>query len=584
MIRDSETGAAVNPPEPSHTDVPTSEGAHALVEQVPDLVFIIDALGALRYANHQSLALLGRSLDDVIGMNVLDLVEPDDHGLALESLGETAAKGPGIRQPTVLRVRISKPGAAVTEIRTLELVANNCLGDPDIDGIVICARDVTDRPRLEAQIREMQRRFEIAFETAPFPRAVIAADGRFIRANESCATLTGYSQEQLVGMHISQLAHPDELTDEAQIARSLLEGTIEHDTAERRLRRADGGDVWVRRTFWTTTDASGQPDSVHCSMTDVSERREAELRVRQLLEVLDSSTELVVFCDRHGKIEYVNARGQTLLGVKQGEEAGMDQLMRFFASDSLEKAASELVPAVNERGLWAGELTLKTVTGEEIPMTATIQAHHDAHGEIALISSIAHDIRELKDVQRLLEHQATHDALTALPNRQLFQELGEQALARADREGTTVAVLFLDLDRFKRVNDTHGHQTGDLLLVEVAGRLRESVRRGDVVARFGGDEFVICCEHPAGRVEMLELAGRLIDALSRPAELGSITAQVGVSIGIAIGAGPRVTIDTLQRDADIALYQAKEQGRGRAVIFGSPTSSPTDSSGDTAQS
>jgi len=568
MIRDSGTGAAVSPLKPSETEIDSRAAAHALVDRLPDLVFIIDSLGALRYANRPSLALLGRSLDEVIGINVLDLVDPDDHGLAVESLGETAAKGPGVREATVLRVRISKPGAAITEIRMLELVANNLLGDPDVDGILICARDVTDRPRLEAQIREMQRRFEIAFETAPFPRAVIGADGRFIRTNESCATLTGYSAEQLVGMHISELAHPDELTDEAQIARRLLDGSIEHDTAERRLRRADGGDVWVRRTFWTTTDAAGRPDFVHCSMTDVSERREAESRVRQLVEVLDSSTELVVFNDRHGKIEYVNARGQSLLGIHEGEEATEAQLERFFAPESLERVVSELIPAINAKGLWTGELTLRTVGGDDIPMTATIQAHHDARGEIALVSSIAHDIRELKDAQRLLQHQATHDALTALPNRQLFQELGEQALARADRDGTTVAVLFLDLDRFKQVNDSHGHPTGDELLVEVASRLRESVRRGDLVARFGGDEFVICCEHPAGRVEMLELAGRLIDALSRPADLGSVTAQVGVSIGIAIGAGPRVTIDTLQRDADVALYQAKEQGRGRAVIFG----------------
>jgi diguanylate cyclase (GGDEF)-like protein len=149
--------------------------------------------------------------------------------------------------------------------------------------------------------------------------------------------------------------------------------------------------------------------------------------------------------------------------------------------------------------------------------------------------------------------------------------MGEAALARASREGTTVAVLFLDLDRFKHVNDSNGHPVGDLLLIEIAARLRESVRRGDVVARFGGDEFAVCCEHPAGQREMLDLAGRVSASLSQPAQLGTVTAEIGVSIGIAIGAGNRVTIDTLLRDADVALYQAKEQGRGRAVIFGVST-------------
>ena len=558
----------MTPPDPTRTRPPAGHhSARVLLEGLPDLVFVIDALGRLQYANRACTVMLGRPLEELLGINVLDLVHDDDHGLAIEALGETAAKGPGVREPTVLRVRVSRDGAALTEMRTLELIANNCLDDPEIEGIILTAREVAGRPGLELQLHEMQRRFEIAFERAPFPRAVIAQDGRIMRTNGALARLTGFSEEQLVGMQLSALAHPDELDLETQTARELLDGTIEHDVAERRLRDVNGDDIWVRRTFWVTSDQDGKPEYVHCSLTDVSARREAERQVAQLLGVLDTSTELVLFCDPRGRVEYVNARGRELLGVEQGEEMDLS-FERFFSPDSIARVASELVPEVTERGLWKGEITLRAVSGEEVPMTGTIQAHYDEQGNIALISSIAHDIRDLKDAQRLLQHQATHDQLTALPNRQLFQELGEQALARADREGTTVAVLFLDLDRFKQVNDSYGHPVGDKLLVEVAGRLRDSVRRGDVVARFGGDEFVICCEHPAGRVEMLELAGRLIEAISQPAELDAITALVGVSIGIAIGAGTRVTIDTLLRDADVALYQAKEQGRGRAVIFG----------------
>jgi diguanylate cyclase (GGDEF)-like protein len=208
-------------------------------------------------------------------------------------------------------------------------------------------------------------------------------------------------------------------------------------------------------------------------------------------------------------------------------------------------------------------------SGVEVPLAVTLQVHRIQGGDSEIISTIAHDISELKSTQAQLEHQATHDPLTGLPNRPLFQELGEQALARSDRYGTTVAVLFLDLDRFKPVNDSFGHAIGDELLVQVAGRLRTSVRRGDVVARFGGDEFVVLCEHPAGQTEMLELALRLIDALSEPVEIGGVMAMVGASVGIAIGGGGRMTIDTLIRDADAALYQAKEEGRGRAVLFGS---------------
>jgi diguanylate cyclase (GGDEF)-like protein len=234
-----------------------------------------------------------------------------------------------------------------------------------------------------------------------------------------------------------------------------------------------------------------------------------------------------------------------------------------------DQLTTEVMPSLQDEGAWSGEFVLRNRAGEDVPLAVTLQMHHLPGGDAQIISTIAHDIRELKSIQAQLEHQATHDPLTGLTNRPLFQELGEQALARSDRHGTTVAVLFLDLDRFKPVNDSFGHTVGDELLVQIAARLRASVRRGDVVARFGGDECVVLCEHPAGQSEMLELARRLIDALSEPVTISGVSASVGASVGIAIGGGGRVTIDTLIRDADAALYQAKEEGRGRAVLFGS---------------
>lgn len=549
--------------------------ASALLEQLSDMVFVVNALGTLCYANAACATFLGRPVAELLGTSTLDLVHPDDRGLAVESLGETTAKGPGVREPLVVRVLTG--GSALvdaTQTRTVELVANNQLENPDLRGIVICARDLAAGARGDASLSEAQRRFELAFDHSPFARAVIASDGRLVRVNAAMAALSGYPPERLVGMHVAELAHPDEVAGEGRTGRQLLGGQVDYNTADRRLRRADGHDVWVRRTFWITRDADGRAQHVDCELVDLTERHESERRVTQLLDVLESSTELVFFTDLHGKVEYVNERGRALLGIDEGDEP-RGHLEDFMTPETVERVATELVPQVAAAGLWTGELTLRTTGGEKIPVTSTVQFHHDDQGAVALVSAIAHDIRELKDVQQLLRHQATHDSLTMLPNRQLFQELGEQALARADREGTTVAVLFLDLDRFKYVNDTFGHPVGDELLVEVSNRLRESVRRGDVVARFGGDEFVICCEHPAGRLEMLDLAGRLIASLSDPAELGLVSAEVGVSIGIAIGAGSRVTIDTLLRDADVALYQAKEQGRGRAVIFGTSAAAET---------
>jgi diguanylate cyclase (GGDEF)-like protein/PAS domain S-box-containing protein len=543
--------------------------ALALLDHLSDMVFVVDARGTLCYANSACEAFLRRPVTEMLGTSALELVHPDDRDLAADALTQTRAKGPGIRDPLVVRVGVNDTTRSAGPLRVIELVANNLLDAPDVCGIVVCARDVTDRVDVAPSRTDTQpTRLEFSFEDAPSACAVIAPDGRLSSCNPAMTRLTGFEPDQLVGMHVAELAHPDELDDEAATAQRLLDGEVDHDTHERRLRCADGRSVWVRRTFWVVRDDQGGVQSVNCAIVDISEQRAVKEHELQLRDVLESSPELVFLTDPQGAIEYVNTRARELLGLKEGDRP-QDRLAGFLTPDTLARVPEAIVPVLLADGAWTGELALLSVAGEEIPVACTVQLHKDEHGDVTLVSAIAHDIRELKRAQRLLEHQATHDVLTMLPNRKLFQELGEQALARADRDGTTVAVLFLDLDRFKHVNDTFGHPVGDLLLVEVATRLRESVRRGDVLARFGGDEFAVCCEHPAGQLEMLDLAQRLIDALSKPARLDSVSAEVGVSIGIAIGAGSRVTIDTLLRDADVALYQAKERGRGRAVIFGS---------------
>jgi diguanylate cyclase (GGDEF)-like protein len=224
------------------------------------------------------------------------------------------------------------------------------------------------------------------------------------------------------------------------------------------------------------------------------------------------------------------------------------------------------MPFVRRHGLWTGELALRTTQGAEVPMIATLQGHREG-AEIVLVSTIAHDITELKKTQTRLHHEATHDPLTGLPNRALFNEVAEQALGRAARHAATTAVMFLDLDGFKAVNDSLGHDAGDRLLIEIAKRLRVAVRAGDVVARLGGDEFCVLCENVSDAAEARDLGQRLIDAVSIPLQLDGRNVEVSTSIGIALDSSGAEMIGSLVRDADVALYIAKHNGRGRAELF-----------------
>jgi diguanylate cyclase (GGDEF)-like protein/PAS domain S-box-containing protein len=459
-------------------------------------------------------------------------------------------------------------------VQILEIVGVNRLNDGEINGIVVSGRDVTEHALVETGLTDVRRRFEGVFEHSPVARVLIALDGRIMRANYATSVLTGYTAEQLVNMRAPDLRLSDERELDRHEMDELLRGNIDHVEIERRLRHADEHVVWVRGTLSLVRAGDGTPQYLSAELDDVTALREEEqLRRRaegQLRALVNSTSEIITVVEPDGRWRSSFGAVHRTLGywpADDPEQTGgvlslvhpddVDEAVRRFGELTAPGADPDEAMTLRSRGADGSWHWLEVRARNLVDDPAV-------NGFILL----SRDVTELREAQQLLAHQATHDPLTLLPNRILFQELGEQALARADREGMTVAVLFLDIDRFKRVNDGFGHPVGDTLLREIAERLRTAVRRGDVVARFGGDEFVVLCEHPAGQPEMLDLAMRLLDTLSKPVDMEPATVQVGASIGIAIGGGGRVTIDTLLRDADVALYQAKDRGRGRAVVFG----------------
>ena len=204
--------------------------------------------------------------------------------------------------------------------------------------------------------------------------------------------------------------------------------------------------------------------------------------------------------------------------------------------------------------------------GRIVPVLTQILTHHDAEGRLEYISSITRDISERKAFELRLQHEATHDPLTGLPNRTLLLDRLTVALARSVRRGGSVAALFCDLDHFKVVNDSLGHGQGDRVIVEVARRLQAQLRPEDTVSRFGGDEFVIVCEDVEHPDEVLAIASRVHSAFERPFDLEGTDVHIGVSIGIALSNGGSDS-EALIRDADAAMYRAKSRGRNRSQFF-----------------
>ncbi len=525
-----------------------------LLERSADAVVVLDSTGQITYMSPASQEVFGRPAPTFLGRHVTGLVHPDDLQQVRARLAVVTAQ-PGATEVVTCRV-LHHDG----EYRWVEAVGRNLLDDPDLPGVVINVRDVTERVETQARLHESQARFEALVEHASDVITVNDADGTLTYASPSALAVLGYEPGDLVGHAARDLVHPDDIARLAQTAAVQFERGVP-EPIQYRARHRDG--TW-HDVEAIITDLQDEP-AVAGTVTnarDVTERRAAERRATNLVEILEATSELVVVSDPAGTIVYTNRSARALLGAHEGQH-----VTALSSEATVERLRTDIMPAARQRGNWTGELDLIDASGAVLPVAATVQVLRDERGNVSRIATVAHDITELKAAQRRLEFEATHDSLTGLPNRALFREIGERAIARAGRTNEELAVLFLDLDGFKLVNDSYGHDVGDLLLGSVARRLRDTVRAGDTLARLGGDEFVILCEHPRGESAMLELSERIIETVSQPATIEGHEVRVGVSIGIACSHGAETGVVELIRDADVALYHAKRRGRGRAEVF-----------------
>ena len=300
-----------------------------------------------------------------------------------------------------------------------------------------------------------------------------------------------------------------------------------------------------------------------------SERRsrDSEAQARSMLEsvrqgatVFEATNEAITVTDTAARIVAVNAAFSTITGFAAGEALGATP--RIHRSGRQDKDFYERMwHSLQTTGQWQGEIWNRRKNGETYPAWENISAVRDADGTVSHYVSMLSDITALKQAEEQLRHMALHDVLTGLPNRRLLAESLEGALARAQRHGHRLALLFLDLDRFKLVNDTLGHAAGDELLGEVARRLRAAVRQEDLIARLGGDEFTVVLEELQHPDNAAHLARKLIEAVARPMQLCGRELTPSTSVGIAIYPDDARSAADLSKAADAAMYRAKQRGR-----------------------
>jgi diguanylate cyclase (GGDEF)-like protein/PAS domain S-box-containing protein len=394
----------------------------------------------------------------------------------------------------------------------------------------------------------------------PVALAEVDGTGVITAANARWGELVG---ADVVGESLVDLLHPEDVSriTEALRAPRNADNTI---SIEGRLRHRDGRLRWVRAHARLELGDDGRVCKALIGCIDVTQEVENRQVSARLNEVLESIEDVVAITDLDGQLLHLNLAGRILL---DDEEAPFDgiRLADLFTPESAAEITNVALSTAVHFGSWTGEVMIMQPGFEPRVVSLSLVSHIDEDSEVVYLSAMTRDITDLKAAEDALRRQATTDSLTGLPNRAtLFDRLGH-ALSRSARTGGGVALLFVDLDRFKAVNDELGHEAGDELLVQVGQRLLAAVRHCDTVARLGGDEFVVLAE-PIVRLEDARfVADRIVRTLSEPFELNAGTGRIGASVGLVVSERDS-TPNSLLKQADAAVYRAKAEGRSRVVV------------------
>ncbi|OIQ96956.1 cyclic di-GMP phosphodiesterase Gmr [mine drainage metagenome] len=407
--------------------------------------------------------------------------------------------------------------------------------------------------------------FRDLFDLAADCMLVLGADGCIKEINHIGHEQLGYTRAEMVGQHISRFISSEFSSGiAARIAELLKQGNLTFESAQV---RKDGSVLPVEISS-RTIKLEGE-NAFFSVIRDISKRKQIETKLRESEEkyraLFEESYDGLFISSPSGKYIDINLKAIQMFGYDTKEEMlGLDLAKDIYADPADRK---KIIASVNAHGFAEFEVVAKKKNGERITTLCSFTAVKDRSGAITAYRGIIRDITEKKRSEELIWRQANFDTLTGLPNRDMFRDRLGQAVKKSDREDLPLALLLIDLDQFKEVNDTLGHEVGDILLKEVAKRTRSCIRESDTLARLGGDEFTVVLPDVSVTGHIEDVAQKIIGRLAEPFQLGDEVVYISASIGITVYPNDADDIDALMKNADQAMYVAKGKGRNRYSYF-----------------
>lgn len=424
------------------------------------------------------------------------------------------------------------------------------------------------RKQAEELLRQSEEKFRQLAENIQEVFWITSADGReIIYVSPAYEKIWGRTVESLY-KNATDWINAVYPVDRERVSIAFLEQTKHGDfNEEYRIVRPDGSISWIHDRSFPIKDESGNIYRIAGIAADVTKYKEMEGQLRKLSCAVEQSPSTVIITDTEGNIQYVNPKFAQLTGYTMKEVLGKNPRI-LKSGKTADEEYKKLWGAITSGSEWSGVLINRKKNGELYWEHTTIAPLRNTEGVIANYIAVKEDVTERNRLDETIRQMAYHDYLTALPNRIQFKDRSIPALAYAKRNNEALSIMFMDIDKFKIINDAFGHSAGDQLLQEIANRLKSSVRESDTVARFAGDEFDVLLPEIGYAENAAIIAGKIIENIKQPVKIGGNKITITASIGIAMFPKDGMDIEILLKHADIAMYNAKEKGGNNFQFYG----------------
>ena len=535
----------------------------SIIENNTDAIFVLSTDGTFLEANEVITKQYGYSIEEIEGIHFNNLIVP-----AYLEVTKTYFAQATQGTPCEYETQVFHKNGEILHLLVKNIPLNI---NGEIVGIFGVAIDKTELYKTKTSLQESQKKIADLHMALDASSIVAITDEKGIIkfVNDRFCEISSYTKEELIGKdHRILNSGYHSKTFYRELWKTICNGEIWK--GEFRNKAKDGTIYWVQATIVPFLNEKGKPYQYVAIRNDITEKKQAEEALRQSEEkyrlIAENMTDLVGIVDINGVVQYASPSHKMVLGYTPEDYEGK-VAFEFIHPEDLASMKSKLIEMVQKKESMCIEFRQKHANGDWVWIESKITPLGYAGEKIDQIHIVSREITERKMYEEKLSYMAYHDILTGIPNRRLFQERLKQSLIEAERYNRKLAVMFLDIDNFKQINDNLGHDVGDELLIQFAQRVKGCLRESDTLARLGGDEFTVLLPEIQEENNAATIASRIISSFQKPWSIREHIFHTTSSIGIAFYPMDGKTGNELMRLADQALYEAKENGRNNYKLY-----------------